>query len=614
MHRNPPCARRSYWGRGGAGMMFVCSEDRTVLLLLRAGWVEQGGTWGVPGGGIGEGHFSTPMKPITDPKVFLRKAVQEVEEECGALPPGFSETQILGTTQYEDCGFRYRTFIVDITAKQKAAWRLVSEDDETDAFVWFPWADVLSGQPLDDADQHFGVVFTMKNLPAAVVARFGRANPRCRSPRDLQTESSMKPRPPRLVNPQIDLIPLERVSQEDIGQAVRNYRPTDGAIHQERIRKAKEILARNGYEVTGPALGSGTMGTAFALAEYPGYVAKLTYDPTDASLMAEMAQIERKMEKEGKPMPPGFPKVATVAALRTPGKPFGLFVIIVERLSPLTAEQKRRIRPIARQTGWGSLARTTEGERLWKVWQRLRKSPEHAFLNVARTVHDLGYVPYDLDAVNFMRRASDGSAVVSDLGYSSPKKGTRGRQVAALRNPTGGIYDIRGSVYDLYDFVVKPTESSQQFWEPTGEGAGVRSVRYTYTRLQVQVFERGTVTALGAVSGSSEERAGTRVRLRDSACEQDFSALAARHPGLRGVIVVTGSFLEEAVRGKGVGLAMYRLFAQEAGKRGFAIAPEECWSGTALTSADAKRVWTKLARDPDMDAEGRVVYAPPRGA
>ena len=153
-----PCVRRSYWGRGGAGMMFVCSEDRTVLLLLRAEWVEQGGTWGVPGGGIGEGFFSTPMEPIDDPEVFLRKAAQEVEEECGSLPPGFSEAQILGTTQYEDCGFRYRTFIVDVTAKQKASWRLVSEDDETDAFVWFPWDDVLSGQPLDDADQHFGVV------------------------------------------------------------------------------------------------------------------------------------------------------------------------------------------------------------------------------------------------------------------------------------------------------------------------------------------------------------------------------------------------------------------------------------------------------------------------
>ena len=78
--------------------------------------------------------------------------------------------------------------------------------------------------------------------------------------------------------------------------------------------------------------------------------------------------------------------------------------------------------------------------------------------------------------------------------------------------------------------------------------------------------------------------------------------------------MVTGSFLEEAVRGKGVGLALYRLFAQEAGKRGLAVVPEECWSGTALTSADAKRVWAKLAREPGMDAEGRVVYAPQRGA
>ena len=33
---NPPCQRREYWGRGGAGVLFTCSEDGTVLLLLRA--------------------------------------------------------------------------------------------------------------------------------------------------------------------------------------------------------------------------------------------------------------------------------------------------------------------------------------------------------------------------------------------------------------------------------------------------------------------------------------------------------------------------------------------------------------------------------------------------
>lgn len=179
--RNPPCKRPSYWGRGGAGALFTCSEDNTVLLLLRAEWVEQGGTWGVPGGGIGEGFFRTPMQPITDLAVFREKAEDEVREECGGLPPGMTHlAEGLPFTEYEDCGFRYVTFIVDLTKAQKDAWRPFSADGENDAFIWFPLDEVKAGRPLPDEygdlhDIHFGVNFTMENMPA-------KTNPRRRNP------------------------------------------------------------------------------------------------------------------------------------------------------------------------------------------------------------------------------------------------------------------------------------------------------------------------------------------------------------------------------------------------------------------------------------------------
>ena len=394
---------------------------------------------------------------------------------------------------------------------------------------------------------------------------------------------------------EIDLRPLERISAEDVPTVVRGYRPADETEHARRIRKARGILARNAY-ATGKALGSGTMGTVFELREYPDYVVKLTYDPTDVAVMVAM---KRPRVKNPPPLPAGVPDVVTAAAL-----PDGLFAVVLERLQPLRADQRKRVTRVARDTGYGSDLKAVN--RLWARWKEEPEEPEHAFLNAARILHGKGFTPYDIDAPNMMRREDD-SVVVSDFGYSIPARRIRGPEIARLENPAGGVYD-------RYDFVVTPSESSQQLWEPTGEGAGVRPVRYTYTRLQVLAFERGTQNRLGAVSGSSEERAGARVRLRDTSCERDFAALAARHPGLRGEVVVTGSFLEEAVRGKGVGLAMYRLFAQEAGKRGLAVVPEECWSGTALTSADAKRVWAKLAREPGMDAEGRVVYAPQRGA
>ena len=160
---------------------------------------------------------------------------------------------------------------------------------------------------------------------------------------------------------------------------------------------------------------------------------------------------------------------------------------------------------------------------------------------------------------------------------------------------------------DAYEFRVNSRNSRQQLWEPTGQGSGVRPVVYTYTHLQVYVFSRDTGVQVGGVAGSSEERSGSRV---PTACERDYEALAARHPNMKGVVVVMKAFLDEEVRGKGVGLAMYRTLAKEAGRRGFAIVPNECWIGTPLTSADAKRVWAKLPREPGMDAEGSVVFAP----
>jgi len=174
------------------------------------------------------------------------------------------------------------------------------------------------------------------------------------------------------------------------------------------------------------------------------------------------------------------------------------------------------------------------------------------------------------------------------------------------------------SVYDNYDFVVTPSSSAQTFWEPTGEGNRVRPVRTTFESLKVEVFPIGaprtTSARLGGVSGTAVFEDKVRARLRDTSCERDFKALASRHPELRGALSVSSSFLEEAVRGKGVGLAAYRLLAEHAGRMGLAVVPHHCATGTPLTSTDALRVWSKLVREPGLDAEGTVVYAPPAKA
>ena len=159
------CKKQEYWGRGGAGIMFRCPEDDTILLLLRAMWVDQGDTWGIPGGGVEEGWFETPIEePISDPSVFQKTAFREAIEECGSLPPGFSSSQVTGRTVYEDCGFQYVTLIADITLEQKEGWEMVSNDGETELFKWFPRSSLKPGANLDGSPLHFGVEYTLARM------------------------------------------------------------------------------------------------------------------------------------------------------------------------------------------------------------------------------------------------------------------------------------------------------------------------------------------------------------------------------------------------------------------------------------------------------------------
>jgi|LauGreDrversion4_2_1035121.scaffolds.fasta_scaffold126888_2 hypothetical protein len=157
------CKKKQYWGKGGAGMMFICSEDDTVLLLLRASWVDQPNTWGIAGGGLGgEDWNDTPIDdPITNDTIFLRTARKEVKEECGSLPPKFNNAQIIKKTEYEDCGFRYITFIADITLDQKEKWNLVSNDGETDQFLWAKKSTLKKGSRPGGKSLHFGVKYTL---------------------------------------------------------------------------------------------------------------------------------------------------------------------------------------------------------------------------------------------------------------------------------------------------------------------------------------------------------------------------------------------------------------------------------------------------------------------
>jgi len=133
---------RRYWGRGGAGVVFVCPERNTILLGKRAAWVLDPGTWGSPGGAVdGEFHTTPIADPITDEATFRDTALREVEEECGSLPPGIT---LSGRTEFEDEGFRYVTYLARLTPEQVDGWSITSPDGETDEWRWFSLDDLPS--------------------------------------------------------------------------------------------------------------------------------------------------------------------------------------------------------------------------------------------------------------------------------------------------------------------------------------------------------------------------------------------------------------------------------------------------------------------------------------
>ena len=249
----------------------------------------------------------------------------------------------------------------------------------------------------------------------------------------------------RRPNPPIDLKELVDLDAEQI--KVLNRYAKRGREHTAIMRRIRPILERNGYRL-GADIGSGSAATAYSLADFPEYVAKLTYDPTDAAIMSELSTLPN-------PPPAGLPEVITVAYLGD-----GLYLIVMERLEPLAATQQRSIDALARKLAFGH--EVMAHPNLWKAWKDKPAAPQHAYLNALRFVHALGYNAYDIGEDNVMRRPSDKSAVVSDFGFSSPRRGEAVRQdVPRLRNPRTSLQrrlpahmrtTRKNPVIDLSDF------------------------------------------------------------------------------------------------------------------------------------------------------------------
>ena len=187
--------------------------------------------------------------------------------------------------------------------------------------------------------------------------------------------------------------------------------------------------------------------------------------------------------------------------------------------------------------------------------------------------------------------------VLAVAGLAHARRGSMNAEV--VRNDL-----LPAGVRDDHDLVVTEMQSRNQFWEPTGVGSGVRPVIYRYHTLVATLYPRGKRhkdDRLGQVAATSERRGDAPVPLRGR-CADDLVRLGKAEYAFG----VTGAFVDESLRGKGIGQALYAAIVEAAGAHGGALTSNRCLTGTELTSADALRVWERLGRH--YRVEGEVAW------
>ena len=117
-----------HWGaHGAAGLLlrYVPPKgDPTYLLQQRSRQVDEGGTWGIPGGALREGE---------SPEAGAHR---EAEAQIGSLP----SYRITGIEE-QDCGGGWKFFIVKADVSSPFPAYCVQD---TDALGWFALADMQS--------------------------------------------------------------------------------------------------------------------------------------------------------------------------------------------------------------------------------------------------------------------------------------------------------------------------------------------------------------------------------------------------------------------------------------------------------------------------------------
>lgn len=148
-------SQNTYWGKAGSGILFVCPEDGTALLMLRSDKVEQPNTWNIPGGAIlnTDGWHSSIREEENFPdNVMWDSAVRETTEELSYFPSDYKRT---GETTFHDESFFYKTYIVSVSLEEK---RKIDEQAELNRestnMKWFSFNNMRNISP---EQMHFGL-------------------------------------------------------------------------------------------------------------------------------------------------------------------------------------------------------------------------------------------------------------------------------------------------------------------------------------------------------------------------------------------------------------------------------------------------------------------------
>jgi len=234
---------------------------------------------------------------------------------------------------------------------------------------------------------------------------------------------------PTIHNPPIDLRSYTTEPHPYANRAFYHIIGARSPKHRDKSARnayAREVLARRGY-VTGKSLGSGEFATTYALMSHPHRVAKVTNDPVDAAVMAELIHAPKSVD--------GIPKVYEVFQLGREFEGNPSWVVIVEKMFPLSYAEMMAFRDITIEYGRGWKVATGDLAGL--------SAPSHpsgrALVQAVMYLRSLGYLIADVHQKNMMRRR-DGSYAISDFGMSGVTRERPMSQDVPIINPR----DLKG--------------------------------------------------------------------------------------------------------------------------------------------------------------------------